>query len=229
MHQLKNKTKIYFYILSFIFLTTIINKNFFHILNQNFLIEKIKIQAETNEIKEKIINKSNYVLNKNIFLINKKELISIFDDLNFIEKIQIKKQYPKTINIKVKITDLIAITFINREKFYLGLNGQFISTKDIEFKEELPVIFGKFNIKNYLSLKDSLKQNNINHKLIIRYYFHKNNRWDLYFKNDVLLKLPESRVGEALKIYNILQNNENIKSGSIVDLRIINKAIISNE
>ena len=135
MHQLINKTKIYFYILSFIFLTTIINKNFFHILNQNFLIEKIKIQAETNEIKEKIINKSNYVLNKNIFLINKKELISIFDDLNFIEKIQIKKQYPKTINIKVKITDLIAITFINREKFYLGLNGQFISTKHIEFKE----------------------------------------------------------------------------------------------
>ena len=93
MHQLINKTKIYFYILSFIFLTTIINKNFFHILNQNFLIEKIKIQAETNEIKEKIINKSNYVLNKNIFLINKKELISIFDDLNFIEKIQIKKQF----------------------------------------------------------------------------------------------------------------------------------------
>ena len=156
MHQLINKTKIYFYILSFIFLTTILNKNFFHILNQNFLIEKIKIQADTNEIKEKIINKSNYVLNKNIFLINKKELISIFDDLNFIEKLQIKKQYPKTINIKVKITDLIAITFINREKFYLGLNGQFISTKDIEFKEELPVIFGKFNIKNYLSLKDSI-------------------------------------------------------------------------
>ena len=64
MHQLINKTKIYFYILSFIFLTTILNKNFFHILNQNSLIEKIKIQADTNEIKEKIINKSNYVLNK---------------------------------------------------------------------------------------------------------------------------------------------------------------------
>ena len=172
------------------------------------MIEKIKIQAETNEIKEKIINKSNYVLNKNIFLINKKELISIFDDLNFIEKIQIKKQYPKTINIKVKITDLIAITFINREKFYLDLMGNLYLRKILKFKEELPVIFGKFNIKNYLSLKDSLKQNNINHKLIIRYYFHKNNRWDLYFKNDILLKLPESRVGEALKIYNILQNNK---------------------
>ena len=229
MHQLINKTKIYFYILSFIFLTTIINKNFFHILNQNFLIEKIKIQAETNKIKEKIINKSNYVLNKNIFLINKKELISIFDDLNFIEKIQIKKQYPKTINIKVKITDLIAITFINREKFYLGLNGQFISTKDIEFKEELPVIFGKFNIKNYLSLKDSLKQNNINHKLIIRYYFHKNNRWDLYFEKNILLKLPNKNIEEALKLFKNFKITNVIESDTIIDLRVPNRIILKNE
>ena len=108
-----------------------------------------------------------------------------------------------------------------------ALNKKFDS--NIFLKDETKQLTGSFKIRGALSALSKLKQNNINHKLIIRYYFHKNNRWDLYFKNDILLKLPESRVGEALKIYNILQNNENIKSGSIVDLRIINKAIISNE
>ena len=52
MPQLINKTKIYFYVLSFIFLTTILNQKIYNFLNKNFIINQIEIKAETNEIKK---------------------------------------------------------------------------------------------------------------------------------------------------------------------------------
>ena len=36
-------------------------------------------------------------------------------------------------------------------------------------------------------------------KKIIKYYFHKNKRWDLYFKNNILIKLPNKNIDEAIK------------------------------
>ena len=64
MPQLINKTKIYFYVLSFIFLTTILNQKFYNFLNKNFIIDQIEIKVETNEIKKKILNQTKYILNK---------------------------------------------------------------------------------------------------------------------------------------------------------------------
>ena len=76
MPQLINKTKIYFYVLSFIFLTTILNQKFYNFLNKNFIIDQIEIKVETNEIKKKILNQTKYILNKNIFSLNSDQLIS---------------------------------------------------------------------------------------------------------------------------------------------------------
>ena len=97
MLQQKNNNRIYFYIFSFIFLTTIINLNFLNKIKQKFLIKNININTREIEIKNKIFNKTNYLIKENIFFLNSKKLKSNLNDLNFLEDVKIRKDYPSTI------------------------------------------------------------------------------------------------------------------------------------
>ena len=229
MHQLTNKNKIYFYIFSFLFLTTISNESLIKKLKNYFLITSIEVKTERNEIKKEISSKINYFFYKNILSIKKKPNIKILDELNILESIKIKKKYPSTLIIEAKKTDLLGITFINEKKYYVGKNGKFIKSEEIIKQNNLPFIFGKFDIKNYLSLISILSHQNINSDKITKYYYHKNKRWDLYFDNNILIKLPDSNIEEAIILYNNFKSIEGIKSNSIVDLRIQKRITIKND
>ena len=229
MHQLTNKNKIYFYIFSFLFLTTISNESLIKKLKNYFLITSIEVKTERNEIKKEISSKINYLFYKNILSIKKKPNIKILDELNILESIKIKKKYPSTLIIEAKKTDLLGITFINEKKYYVGKNGKFIKSEEIIKQNNLPFIFGKFDIKNYLSLISILSHQNINFDKITKYYYHKNKRWDLYFDNNILIKLPDSNIEEAIILYKNFKSIEGIKSNSIVDLRIQKRITIKND
>ena len=229
MPQLKNKKKIYFYLFSFLFLSTIINNNFKKNFGQNFLIKDIIILNSSDDIKNIISNKTKFLLTKNIFNIDKQEITDNLKYLNFLENINIIKKYPSTIEIKVKKTDFIATTYIDQKKYYVGSNGEFISSKKIYYKKDLPIIFGNFKIANFQLLKKELSDNKINQNEIIKYYFHKNERWDLYFKNNIMIKLPKTNIGDALKIYNEFNKINKINFNTIIDLRISNRLILKNE
>ena len=229
MHLLKNKNKIYFYIFSFLFLTTISSLNFGGFFYKSFLINKVIVETEIPEIKKKILSKTFFLKKENIFKIDKKNLKEKIIDLKFLENIEIKKIYPSTISIKATKTDLIAITYIDQKKHYIGSNGNFISTKNISNQKKLPLIFGQFKISSYISLKNILKENKINDQKIIKYYFHKSNRWDLYFENNILLKLPTVNLTTAIQSFKQYTNNKKIRPNSILDLRIPNRLIITNE
>ena len=229
MPQLKNKKKIYFYLFSFLFLSTIINNNFKKNFGQNFLIKDVIILNSSDDIKNIISNKTKFLLTKNIFNIDKQEITDNLKYLNFLENINIIKKYPSTIEIKVKKTDFIATTYIDQKKYYVGSNGEFISSKKIYYKKDLPIIFGNFKIANFQLLKKELSDNKINQNEIIKYYFHKNERWDLYFKNNIMIKLPKTNIGDALKIYNEFNKINKINFNTIIDLRISNRLILKNE
>ena len=229
MPQLKNKKKIYFYLFSFLFLSTIINNNFKKNFGQNFLIKDVIILNSSDDIKNIISNKTKFLLTKNIFNIDKQEITDNLKYLNFLENINIIKKYPSTIEIKVKKTDFIATTYIGQKKYYVGSNGEFISSKKIYYKKDLPIIFGNFKIANFQLLKKELSDNKINQNEIIKYYFHKNERWDLYFKNNIMIKLPKTNIGGALKIYNEFNKINKINFNTIIDLRISNRLILKNE
>ena len=229
MHQLINKNKIYFYIFSFLFLTTISNESLIKKLKNYFLITSIEVKTERNEIKEEISSKINYLFYKNILSIKKKPTIKILDELNILESIKIKKKYPSTLIIEAKKTDLLGITFINEKKYYVGKNGKFIKSEEIIKQNNLPFIFGKFDIKNYLSLISILSHQNINFDKITKYYYHKNKRWDLYFDNNILVKLPSKETDDALKLYNNFIKEKKLKSKMIIDLRIPQRIITSYE
>ncbi len=229
MHQLINKKKIYFYIFSFFFLTTILNNNFITNFNDSFSINEIKIISNSESINKKIALEIKHLKNKNIFFLKEDVFYSKLKKLNYLENIKVKKKYPSTIIIDFSNTNLVAVTFINQKKYFVGENGKFINANLFKEKEKLPIIFGNFEIKEYLSLKSKLLKYGIDQKKIKKYYFHKNKRWDLYFNNNIILKLPQKNINYALKIYKEFKNLNELRANSIVDLRIPNRIILNNE
>ena len=227
MHQLINKNKIYFYIFSLIILSSILNIKLMEFLTQQFLIKEINIINDNSEIRRNIINKTESLKNINIFQVKKGDIEIQLGDLNYLEQINIKKNYPFTLIIEASKTKLLGITYIDEKKYYVGNNGEFISTEKISNNKNLPIIFGEFEISHYFNLIKNLKKQNIDHKLISKYYFHKNKRWDLYFDNNILIKLPNKNLSDAINLYKIFKTNNEIKPNMIIDLRIQNRVIIN--
>ena len=229
MLQLINKKKIYFYLVSFLFITTIFNDNFLNNLKSIFEIKEVKINNTKKEINNTILSSTNFLLGKNIFFVNKNLLLERFDKLNFIETINIKKKYPSILNVQTEETSLIAITYLNQKKYFVGQNGNFIRAKIISNEKKLPTIFGKFNPDDFIFLQKELSNQKIDLNKIIKYYFHKNKRWDLYFTNNVVIQLPNKNISEAIFLFKKFKLNNNINSNTIVDLRIQNRLILRNE
>ena len=228
MPQSINKLKIYFYIFSLLFLTTIINKDIIININYFFIIKNLNIVSETDLLKKKILKEINFINESNIFFIKKKKLSNKLKNINYIDEFKIKKIYPSSLIVQVKKTNLIGITFINNKQYYVGENGNFISVNSIRNKDKLPFIFGEFNIQDFLNLKLKLSDSDIIFSNIKKYHHHKNRRWDLYLNDNVLIQLPNKNIKNALNLYKKLKTNNEIKPNMIIDLRIPNRIILNN-
>ena len=228
MPQSINKLKIYFYIFSLLFLTTIINKDIISNINYFFIIKNLNIVSETDLLKKKILKEINFINESNIFFIKKKKLSNKLKNINYIDEFKIKKIYPSSLIVQVKKTNLIGITFINNKQYYVGENGNFISVNSIRNKDKLPFIFGEFNIQDFLNLKLKLSDSDIIFSNIKKYHHHKNRRWDLYLNDNVLIQLPNKNIKNALNLYKKLKTNNEIKPNMIIDLRIPNRIILNN-
>ena len=115
----------------------------------------MKAQLKKNLSKE--ISKSlKYLYNKNIFLINSKDISSILDNFNTIGKYNIRKNYPSIIRIKIKETDILAYFIDNNQKTFVGNNGKKIIKKNI--KDKIPLIIGRVNIQEFLAFRIKLEK-----------------------------------------------------------------------
>ena len=64
---------------------------------------------------------------------------------------------------------------------------------------------------------------------IKKYYYYKSNRWDIENHDNIILKLPSIEIEQSLKNYGNLLKKKNVVPGQLIDLRIKNKIILTNE
>ena len=216
-------------ILGIFLITSITNQEILNNFKKLFLIKKININLDNPELNNKILLNLDNLIDKNILFLNKKKFLTRISSINYLENIKIEKNYPSTIIFSANKTKLLASTFINQKKYYIGENNKFISAEDINISKNLPTIFGKFEISEFLKLKNLLKELDIDYKNIKKYYFHKTKRWDLYFDNNIIIKLPDKNISNALKVYKKFKEKNDINSNKTNDLRISNRLIIDHE
>ena len=221
------KIKILFYILVFIFLTTI---SFFERTNifgdkVFFQLNKIQIQGYEKVDHKAIQSQLSGLIGKSLLFINPKDIKDILDKNKLINEFTIQKEYPNTVNISLKEVNFVAKVFKDKRKYFLTDNNNLIPFKDYVIGQDLPNIYGK-NAEYYFNdFQKLLKLNDFNLDNISSYYFFQINRWDLVTNNKKIIKFPSKGLKEAIKVANKLLNNKDFNKYSVIDLRINNKII----
>ena len=222
MHQRKSK-KILLYFFLLIFVSSIGNNS----LNNFKLsqVQNIKISGLDQKENRILLNKIKNLITENIFFINKNEITKIIDSNSLIEKYEVFKKYPSTIKIDIEKTNFLAKINNKGKVFLIGSNGKLIPIDVLN--NELPYIFGKPNINEFLKFKLIIDKSKFNYKQIQNLYFFPSNRWDIKLKKNILLKLPHNLTQKKLnRLYEFLENNHG-KNFSVVDYRIENQIILN--
>ena len=229
LRSIDKKIKIIFYIFLILFLSTFNNTNFHELKKNFFLIENIKINGLNEKLTLDINSKLEKYLRSNLLLLNKEFIQNDMNEFPFIEGYTIFKKYPSQIILNVKETELIAKTFDNNKIEYIGSNGKIIGEDYYENKKKLPNVFGNFKTSELLRVFLLLENNNFMLSEITDLYYFNSGRWDVKFKNNLLIKLPINKLDNSINIAKKFIEKEKITGNIIIDLRVANQVIISNE
>ena len=226
---MKKLYRIVLLIIVLIFLSTYSPSGFNLILQKDntFLkIQKIEIVNNSlikdSEIKEKLSK----IYNKNIFLIKRKDIEDPLKEINFLEKIEVKKKYPNTIIVEIFETKPVAILYQNKAKYLLDSSSNLILFEDAMNFNQLPTVFGE-GAKNYfIYFFSQLENNNFPIKDVKKFYFFQIGRWDLQLANDKTIKFPHDNIEGAIKKSIELLDRKDFENYNIIDLRIDGKIIV---
>ena len=228
LQQIDKKQKLFIY-LFFLFLLTTFNN--LSLSNSEYLklkINQIKVSGLNSENNLKISEEFNkLVYQKNIFFISKDYFINILEKNNLIHSFKVTKIYPNSIEVQVKKTELLAVTNRNNKKFFIGSNGKLINFES--YNKSLPYVFGKIKIKDFIEFKKIIAKSKFNFEEISELYFFPSGRWDIKNNKGILIKLPETNLLKALNLAHQITTNEIFKNDKIIDLRIYNHVISTNE
>ena len=228
LQQIDKKQKLFIYFFLLFLLTTFNNLSLSNSEYLKLKINQIKVSGLNSENNLKISEEFNKLLHqKNIFFINKDYFVNILEKNNLIHSFKVKKIYPNSIEVQVKKTELLAITNYNKKKFFIGSNGKLINFESSN--KNLPYIFGKIKIENFTNLKKIIIESKFNFEEISELYFFPSGRWNIKSKKGILIKLPETNLLKALNLAHQITTNEIFKNNKIIDLRIYNHVISTNE
>ena len=223
MHQRKSKKLLIYFFL----LITISSINNISLKNLEFQkVKNIEVSGLSEMENKLIIDKIKNLNLSNIFFINKAEINNLINSNPLIEKYEIFKSYPSAIKIMIKKTNFIARINHNKEIFVIGSNGKLIPNNSQA--SDLPYIFGKPEIQEFLKFKQIVDQSKFSFDEIESLYFFPSKRWDIKLKNNILLKLSNNLTAASLDNAYKFLNDKNIGKFTTIDIRIDNQ-IISNE
>ena len=224
--QQKDKKKsIYIYILLFILINSINNKNFYNKeLFSNELIFKINGLSYNDH--EKLIRDLVNTNKNNIFNLDEKKLLEKISENNLVLSFLAKKNYPNKIEIEINKATYVGKIYKNGRLSLIGSNGKIINHEENKIID-LPYFYGNFKRKEFLKFLAVINKVGLRTNDISSFYFFPSGRWDIKFKDGLLLKLPNEDLMSTLSKVLLLKNDQNFKNSKIIDLRIINR-IISN-
>ena len=228
LQPIDKKKKLFIYLFLLVFLTT---TNNVILSNSGYLklkINQIKVYGLNDENNFNISKEFNRLISqKNLFFINKDYFTNVLEKNSLIHSFKVKKIYPNTIEVKIKKTKFLAVTNYNEKKFFIGSNGKLINFQT--YDKNLPYVFGKVKIEEFIKFTKIIVNSKFNFEEISELYFFPSGRWDIKTNKDILIKLPQKNLLKVLNLSHQMTTNENFKNKKIIDLRIYNNVISTNE
>ena len=193
------------------------------LIKNGFTINNIQILGIKNIPKETIIKIVNDEKKINILSVN---LLNIYNNLrnnDWVEELYIERVLPNTIKISIKEKEAIGIWQYEMSNKLITKDGEIISTANInKFKINLPIIHGINANKNANSILKILETNKVLTKNIWSLDYINNRRWNLHFKQGIIVLLPSKGVLKAWNEIIKLQNNYDVLNLGLTELDLRN-------
>ena len=215
--------KIFLYLFIFLFLGTPNNKMLLELSIKDSNGFEILSLSKFDDIE--IVRELSNHKHENLFLLEKEKIKKIIKKNKIIENYNIYKKYPSDLIVNFEKTELLALTQMDGENFYIGSNGNLIEVKDVEIN--LPMIFGNFDLVEFLKLKDLVDESFFDFYDIKNLYYYKSKRWDIETKNGLLVKLPATDLRETFRVFIKIINDTKLQNIQMIDLRQNNQVIIN--
>ena len=223
MHQRKSKNILIYFFLLFLF-GSITNVGLY---SSKFLnLSKFEISGLDENESRQLKNKIENLKIKNIFFLNENKIKNTIELNTLIENYQILKIYPSNLYIKINKTKLLAKINQSGKTMLLGSNGKLSET--ISTNQQLPFIFGKPKVEEFLNFKIIIDQSKFSYDEIENFYFFPSKRWDIELKNKIILKLPNENIKNTLDYLFEFLDNKNLYNSRIIDARINNQIILND-
>jgi cell division protein FtsQ len=194
---------------------------------RNIEINKIKsINVDGFENKENriITEKIADLKLDNIFFLDGEKIKKVLETNPLIEKYNVFKNYPSSIKIYIVKTKFLAKINVDGTIFLIGSNGKL--SKNFLKENDLPFIFGKPDIDDFLNFKKIFEKSKFEYNQIKHLFFFPSKRWDIEFKNNKILRLSEIFDEFTLNYLFEFMNDKNNKDIKIIDARIKNQIIL---
>jgi len=222
MHQRKGKK-----ILIYFFLLLIVGSiNNIKLNNLKFTEINIEITGIEESEKKIILENINNLNLSNYFLINRNEILKIINSISLVEKFSIFKKYPDTLKIKIQQTKFLAKINYKGKEYFVGENGKLI--KSTFSNKNLPYIFGKPDINEFLLFKKIIDQSKLSYKEIKNFYFFPSKRWDIELRNNTIIKLSKNTNIDSINTVFKFLGDKNFDNLNIIDARINNQIILND-
>jgi len=207
------------------------NNKYFSILNKNeMVLKKIRLSGFNFETKNNIITTSKLKIGKKIHLIDLDEIKNNIDNLSWVKNTEIIMYSGGLIDIKVEEHKPFAI-YKNLEEYFLITDSglKILEINNNEF-EEYFIITGENALDALFSLKEIillLKRKFINIEKAVHI---DSRRWNIYFAEGFLVKLPAENTGFILqKFINLKFKDLDYGKISYIDLRIPDRITIKEK
>ena len=222
--RLGKKIKIIFYVSIIFFLSSINNYNLDRI---NLLqVKQIDVVGLSYQNSIKLKNNIKSVLGKNIFFI-KKDIKNYFEERNDIKNYSIQKIYPDKLKVNIKKAKGICLIIANKEQMILGDNGKILTNSSNT--KYLPRAIGSSDTIKIFQVYNMLKVSRLDISNIKSIYFYKIERFDIEFKNKLIIKFPIIYSQETINYAAHVIKDNLFKNVNIIDLRVSNKIITYEE
>ena len=220
---MKNSLKIYFLIFIFFIFSTY-NSNNKESLSILFPIKEILIENNVGTNLIKLKSDLNFLVNTNLFFLNKGKILEIINKYDFISNIQLKKKYPNSLKIIIIEKVPVATQIIDKKIYYITRDNEKIKFTKLKVYDDLPVIFGRY--KNFDIFYKDLEKNNFKIEEIKAFYYFDVGRWDIVLKNEKVIKFPEKNYLDLLPRINLMLDDSNFSKFKFFDFRIQDQLIL---
>ena len=189
-----------------------------------FALKKITIENNSLLKKNDIKKSLEPIYDKNLLLLNNKEIKKILLQNSLIDSFKIKKKYPDTLKIEIFEKKPIAILFDKKQQFYISEKIDLIDYNMLNIDNNLPYVLG--NKDDFKIFYDNLKKIKFPFNSVKKYILYENNRWDLETLNNKTIKLSSQNYKDNLEHYLNLINKKEFKKYNFYDYRIKNQLIL---